>query len=327
MRATSSLELRAAVAVIVIDALALVVLSTAFTERMPLASMSKVTTTCGSPRLARSRPEMVNLPSSWHASVEARSPSKTQMSTSVCQSSSVVNVSDLRHGMAVLRFTTVDMTLPVVSMPSESGTTSISTSESLTLASCPPAEASPPLSTPACTAAPYATASSGLIVEQSSLPSKNSESNARILGTRVEPPTSTTSCTSALEHLASRSTCSTGSMVFLKRSMLSSSKRARERVSRRSTPSLSASSSIDAEVCVESERLRSSHARRSRCIARLSLEMSSFALRWKTLVKWFISLWSKSSPPRWVSPAVAFTSKTPSSIVSSVTSNVPPPRS
>eukprot|EP00966_Prymnesium_polylepis_P293755 6783856-Prymnesium_polylepis.1 len=127
---------------------------------MPLASMSKVTTTCGSPRLARSRPEMVNLPSSWHASVEARSPSKTQMSTSVCQSSSVVNVSDLRHGMAVLRFTTVDMTLPVVSMPSESGTTSISTSESLTLASCPPAEASPPLSTPACTAAPYATASS-----------------------------------------------------------------------------------------------------------------------------------------------------------------------
>ena len=36
---------------------------------------------------------------------------------------------------------------------------------------------------------------------------------------------------------------------------------------------------------------------------------------------------SKSSPPRCVSPAVAFTSKMPSSIVSSDTSNVPPPRS
>ena len=37
--------------------------------------------------------------------------------------------------------------------------------------------------------------------------------------------------------------------------------------------------------------------------------------------------WSKSSPPRWVSPFVASTSNTPLSMVSSVTSNVPPPRS
>mmetsp|Transcript_4680 Transcript_4680/g.6924 ORF Transcript_4680/g.6924 Transcript_4680/m.6924 type:complete len:223 (+) Transcript_4680:1006-1674(+) len=36
---------------------------------------------------------------------------------------------------------------------------------------------------------------------------------------------------------------------------------------------------------------------------------------------------SKSSPPRWVSPAVAFTSKMPSSMVRSDTSKVPPPRS
>ena len=36
---------------------------------------------------------------------------------------------------------------------------------------------------------------------------------------------------------------------------------------------------------------------------------------------------SKSSPPKWVSPAVAFTSKMPSSMVSRDTSNVPPPRS
>jgi hypothetical protein len=37
--------------------------------------------------------------------------------------------------------------------------------------------------------------------------------------------------------------------------------------------------------------------------------------------------WSKSSPPRCVSPLVATTSNTPSSIVSSDTSNVPPPKS
>ncbi len=36
---------------------------------------------------------------------------------------------------------------------------------------------------------------------------------------------------------------------------------------------------------------------------------------------------SKLSPPRWLSPAVAFTSNTPSPISSTDTSNVPPPRS
>lgn len=39
------------------------------------------------------------------------------------------------------------------------------------------------------------------------------------------------------------------------------------------------------------------------------------------------NLLSKSSPPKWVSPAVALTSKIPSSIVNRETSNVPPPRS
>ena len=39
------------------------------------------------------------------------------------------------------------------------------------------------------------------------------------------------------------------------------------------------------------------------------------------------NLLSKSSPPKWVSPEVAFTSKTPSSIYNNDTSNVPPPKS
>lgn len=39
------------------------------------------------------------------------------------------------------------------------------------------------------------------------------------------------------------------------------------------------------------------------------------------------NLLSKSSPPKWVSPEVALTSKTPSSIVNKETSKVPPPKS
>ena len=46
-----------------------------------------------------------------------------------------------------------------------------------------------------------------------------------------------------------------------------------------------------------------------------------------SLRKWLTILVSKSSPPRWVSPAVALTSKIPSSIVSKETSKVPPPKS
>merc|ERR1719412_1064965 len=44
-------------------------------------------------------------------------------------------------------------------------------------------------------------------------------------------------------------------------------------------------------------------------------------------MKWSTILLSKSSPPRWVSPAVDLTSKMPSSMVRIETSKVPPPRS
>ncbi|EEY59394.1 uncharacterized protein PITG_11422 [Phytophthora infestans T30-4] len=81
----------------------------------------------------------------------------------------------------------------------------------------------------------------------------------------------------------------------------------------KSTPSNSKSISMYACAEVDSVRLARSHAVRRRRRAR-----------------WFDNStrrWSKSSPPKCVSPAVALTSKIPSSIVSSETSNVPPPRS
>uniref|UniRef100_A0A0A9BJB8 GSVIVT00024351001 n=1 Tax=Arundo donax TaxID=35708 RepID=A0A0A9BJB8_ARUDO len=111
------------------------------------------------------------------------------------------------------------MTPPAVSRPRDSGVTS-SRSRSCTF-SLPS-----PLRMAAWTAAPYATASSGLMLLHSSLPLKKSCSSCCTLGIRVEPPTSTTSCTPLLSILASRRHFSTGSMHLRNKSMFSSSKRA-----------------------------------------------------------------------------------------------------
>merc|ERR1719244_2393696 len=77
--------------------------------------------------------------------------------------------------------------------------------------------------TPAWTAAPYATASSGLIPLLGSLPLKNSLTRDWILGILVEPPTRTISSTSFLVKSASSRTFWTGFSVPLKRSMFNSS--------------------------------------------------------------------------------------------------------
>ena len=56
-------------------------LSSAATLRMPLASISNVTSTCGVPRGAGGRPVRSNLPRLWLSLVMARSPSKTWIET------------------------------------------------------------------------------------------------------------------------------------------------------------------------------------------------------------------------------------------------------
>ena len=98
-------------------------------------------------------------------------------------------------------------------------------------------------------------------------------------------------------------------------------------VSWKSSPLVMASTSSMAELFEDSSRLARSASLRNFCRARASLEMSmcrSFVI---CFTKWAMICWSKSSPPRFVSPDVASTSKTPWSMVRRVTSKVPPPRS
>ena len=103
----------------------------------------------------------------------------------------------LRRDTLVLRGMSVVMTPPAVSSPSESGVTSMSSRSS-------PSSPMVPSRIAACTVAPWATASSGLIPRQSSFPLKYARSISCTFGMRVEPPTSTTSSTADLATLASR---------------------------------------------------------------------------------------------------------------------------
>mmetsp|Transcript_26891 Transcript_26891/g.60291 ORF Transcript_26891/g.60291 Transcript_26891/m.60291 type:complete len:220 (+) Transcript_26891:925-1584(+) len=160
-----------------------------------------------------------------------------------------------------------------------------------------------------------------------SLPLKKSLSRAWTLGMRVEPPTRTISSISDFLKSASLSTFSTGLSVFLKRSAFISSNLARVSDSEKSLPSKRASISRRVEWACDSARLAFSASRLSLERARLSLEMSLPCFFLMRSTKCFMIRWSKSSPPRCVSPLVATTSKTPSSIDRIDTSKVPPPRS
>ncbi len=64
-----------------------------------------------------------------------------------------------------------------------------------------------------------------------------------------------------------------------------------------------------------------------RCMAIRSFERSTPWPFLNCVTSQSMTRWSQSSPPSWVFPAVALTSKTPSPISSSDTSKVPPPRS
>ncbi len=172
--------------------------SFADTLTMPLASMSNVTSICGTPRGAGGRPTRWNLPSVRLSRAIERSPCSTCTSTLVWLSEAVEKISLFRVGIVVFRGISVVITPPIVSMPSDSGVTS-SSSRSLTS----------PASTPACTAAPTATTSSGFTPLCGSLPN-SSLTIAWTFGMRVDPPTSTTSSIFDGSRPASASACLVG---------------------------------------------------------------------------------------------------------------------
>ena len=118
-------------------------------------------------------------------------------------SSAVEKTWDFLVGIVVLRSISRVKTPPRVSMPSDNGVTSSSTT-SLTS----------PCSTPAWIAAPSATTSSGLTLRFGSLPKKAFTASIT-LGMRVMPPTRTTSSISAAVRPASLSALLHGWMVRL----------------------------------------------------------------------------------------------------------------
>ena len=127
-------------------------LSLADTFTMPLRSMLKVTSICGTPRGAGGMPVSWKRPRVLLSYAMGRSPCSTWISTVVWPSAAVENTWLLLVGMVVLRSINLVKMWPSVSRPSESGVTS-SSSTSFT---------SPP-STPPWMAAPMATHSSGLM--------------------------------------------------------------------------------------------------------------------------------------------------------------------
>ena len=193
--------------------------SFAFTSRMPFASMSNVTSTCGTPRGAAGIPERMNLPSVLLSAANSRSPCSTWISTCGWLSEAVENVWLFEVGIVVLRSMSFVITPPNVSMPSESGVTS-SNSTSLTS----------PARTPPWIAAPIATTSSGFTPFDGSLPPKSALTASTTAGMRVMPPTRTTSSISDGFSPASLRAASTGAFVFSIRSATRASSFARVRV-------------------------------------------------------------------------------------------------
>ncbi len=281
-----------------------VALSLADTCRMPFASMSNVTSICGTPRGAGGMPVSWNLPIVRLSIAIWRSPWSTWISTVVWLSSAVEKISDFLVGIVVFRGISTVVTPPSVSMPSDSGVTSRS-STSLTS----------PASTPPWMAAPIATTSSGFTPLCGSLP-KKFRTTSCTFGIRVWPPTRITSSMSWGRRPASFSACSIGGMVRWMRSSTSCSSFARVSVMFRCLgPDWSAVMNgrlISVCITVDSSILAFSAASLSRCNAIGSLERSIPWSRLNSAISHSMMRASKSSPPRCVSPLVDLTSNTPS---------------
>ena len=201
-----------------------------------------------------------------------------------------------------------DITPPIVSMPSESGVTSSSSISRL-----------PVTRMSACTAAPSATTSSGLSSLCGARP-KRSPTSRRTSGTRVEPPTRTTSSICGASRPASASAWRQGPSVRSTIGRISASNSgARDELAVRAARE--DRRGFRRRRCSDSSHFASMTALRTACTA------SGPARRRDRRARRASSSRSMSSPPRCVSPLVASTWNTPSSTRRIEMSNVPPPKS
>ena len=163
-----------------------VALSLAETCKIPLASMSKVTSICGMPRAAGGMSLKLNWPKLLLPAAISRSPCNTWIVTAFWLSSAVENTCDAFVGIVVFFLISLVMTPPMVSMPNDNGVTSNSNTSFTS-----------PCNTPPWIAAPTATASSGFTSLRGSLP-KISFTFSCTFGIRLWPPTKITSPISSM---------------------------------------------------------------------------------------------------------------------------------
>ena len=205
-------------------------------------------------------------------------------------------------------------------MPIERGATSNSSKSSTSPANIPP-----------WIAAPRATASSGFTERSGSLPPKNNLMAFCTAGIRVEPPTRIILSMSSGLRSASRRDSFTGRIVPSIKSLANSSNfDLLISISRCLGPVSSAVMKGRLREVVrvlDSSIFAFSAASRSLWSAILSCPKSMASSAWNlSIIQRTITL-SKSSPPKWLFPEVAFTSNTPSPSWRTETSKVPPPRS
>ena len=112
--------------------------SLALTARMPLASMSNFTSIWGVPRGADGMPSRLNWPRSRLSLAIGRSPWNTLTVTAVCPSAAVLKTCLRSVGTVVLRSTSLVNKPPSVSIPSDSGVTSSSSTSVTSPPNTPP---------------------------------------------------------------------------------------------------------------------------------------------------------------------------------------------
>ena len=281
--------------------------------------MSKVTSIWGIPLGDGGIPSKWKRPIVLLSFAIGLSPCKTWISTEGWLSAAVEKTWDFFVGIVVLDSINFVITLPIVSIPSDKGVTSRSNTSSTS-----------PERTPPWIAAPTATTSSGFTPLDGFFPNKASTS-FWIIGILVEPPTKITSSISFLVKPASLRAFLTGSIDLFTKSSDNCSNLALVRVVTKCLGPDDVAVTYGRLISVwaddDSSILAFSAASFNLCRAIESSLKSICSLFLNSSAKKSIITWSKSSPPRWVSPLVDSTSKTPSPSSRIEISNVPPPKS